>query len=114
MYSCIGIVAFTSNCDIKNLQVSPELPSLVLVDGDSKQTMRVTSLLSRWNALGVRKDSNLQLSDTIFEKHNYLEPIKQKRKKVKDLIQALKNTDIMPNRYLVHVMRISGLGFLAV
>ena len=68
----------------KNFQVSPELPSSVLVDGDSEQTMPVTSLLSKWNVPRVRKESNLQLSDAIFEKHDYQKPIKRRRKQIKD------------------------------
>ena len=84
MYSCVCIVAFTSKYDIKNFQVSPELPSSVLVDGDSEQSMPVTSLLSRWNVPRVRKESNLQLSDAIFEKHDYQKPVKRKRRQIKD------------------------------
>ena len=68
----------------KNFQVSPGLPSSVLVDGDSEQTMPVTSLLSRWNVPRVRKESNLQMSDAIFEKHDYQKPIKRRRKQIKD------------------------------
>ena len=64
--------------------MSPELPSSVLVDGDSEQAMPVTSVLSWWNVPRVRKESNLQLSDTIFEKHNYQKPVKRKRKQIKD------------------------------
>ena len=75
-----SLVSMTS----KNFQVSPELPSSVLVDGDSEQTMPVTSLLSRWNVPRVRKESNLQLSDAIFEKHDYQKPIKRKRRQIKD------------------------------
>ena len=56
--------------------MSPELSFSVLVDGNSEQTMPVTSLLSRWNVPRVRKESNLQLSDAIFEKHDYQKPIK--------------------------------------
>ena len=75
-----SLVTMTS----KNFQVSPELPSSVLVDSDSEQTVPVTSLLSRWNVPRVRKESNLQLSDAIFEKHDYDRPIKRKRQQIKD------------------------------
>ena len=68
----------------KKFQVSPELPSSVLVDGDSEQAMPVTSVLSQWNVPRVRKESNLQLSDAIFEKHDYQKPVKRKRKQIKD------------------------------
>ena len=46
--------------------------------------MPVTSLLSRWNVPRVRKESNLQLSDAIFEKHDYQKPVKRKKKQIKD------------------------------
>ena len=56
------------------VSMSPELPSSVLVDGDSEQ----------WNVPRVRKESNLQLSDAIFEKHDYQKPVKRKRRQIKD------------------------------
>ena len=68
----------------KLLQVSPELPSSVLVDGDSEQAMLVTSVFSRWNVPRVRKENNLQLSNAVFEKHDYQKPVKRKRKQIKD------------------------------
>ena len=68
----------------KNFQVSPELPSSVLVEGDSEHTIPITSLLSKWNVPRVRKESNLQLSDAIFEKHDYQKPVKRKKKQIKD------------------------------
>ena len=72
------------NMTSKKFQLSPELPSSVLVDGDSEQAMPVTSVLSQWNVPRVRKESNLQLSDAIFEKHDYQKPVKRKRKQIKD------------------------------
>jgi len=68
----------------KNFQVSPKLPSSVLVEGGSEHTMPITSLLSKWNVPRMRKESNLQLSDAIFEKHDYQKPVKQKKKQIKD------------------------------
>ena len=65
------------NMTSKKFQVSPELPSSVLVDGDSEQAMPVTSVLSWWNVPRVRKVSNLQLSDAIFEKHDYQKPVEK-------------------------------------
>ena len=32
----------------------------------------------------MRKESNLQLSDAIFEKHDYQKPVKRKRRLIKD------------------------------
>ena len=57
---------------------------MALVDDDSEQTKLVISLLSKWNVPRVRKESNLQLSDAIFEKHDYQKPIKQRRKQIND------------------------------
>ena len=46
--------------------------------------MPVISLLSRWNAPRVRKESNLQLFDAMFAKYDYQKPMKQRRKRIKD------------------------------
>lgn len=62
-----SLVALTS----KNYQVNPELPSSALVDGDSERFTPLTSILSSWNVPRCRKESNLQMSQAIFEKKDY-------------------------------------------
>jgi len=62
----------------------PELPSSALVDGDSEQFISLTSVLCRWNVPTARKESNLQISEAVFEKHDYQKPVKKRRKHIEE------------------------------
>ena len=75
-----SLVAMTS----KNCQVQPELPSSVLVDGDIEQFTPLTSVLCSWNVPRVRKESNLRMSEAVFEKHDYQRSTKRRRKQTED------------------------------
>ena len=75
-----SLVAMTS----KNCQVNPELPSSALVDGDTERFTPLTSVLSSWNVPRSRKESNLQMSDAVFEKHDYQRSTKRRRKQIGD------------------------------
>ena len=61
-----------------------ELPSSALVDGDSEQFIPLTSVLCRWNVPTARKESNLQISEAVFEKHDYQKPVKKRRKHIEE------------------------------
>ena len=74
-----SLVATTS----KNCQVHSELPTLALVDGDIEWFTPLTSVLSSWN-VSSRKESNLQMSEAVFEKHDYQRSTKRRRKQIRD------------------------------
>ena len=75
-----SLVAMTS----KNCQVHPELPTSALVDRDIEWFTPLTSVLSSWNVPRSRKESNLQMSEAVFDKHVYQRSTKRKRKQVGD------------------------------
>ena len=68
----------------KNFQMCPELPSSALVDGDSEQFLPLTSVLSRWNVPRFRKESNLCMSEAVFEKFDYQKPVMRRRKQTEE------------------------------
>ena len=75
-----SLVAMTS----KNCQVHPELPTSALVDGDIERFTPLTSVLSSWNVPRSRKESNLRMSEAVFEKHDYQRSTKRRRKQIRD------------------------------
>ena len=70
-----SLVAMTS----KNCQVYPKLPTSALVDGDIEQFTPLTSVLSSWNVPRSRKESNLQMSEAVFEKYVYQRSNQEKK-----------------------------------
>ena len=67
-----ALVALTTN----NRQVQPSLPSVST--GDEDEMMPVTSYLCQWKVPKKRKESNLAMSEAVFEKHDYHKPKKRK------------------------------------
>ena len=55
------------------------LPNLAELDDDNdKLTLLCTSQLCIWKEPRSRKESNLRVSDAVFEKHDYSKPVKRK------------------------------------
>ena len=68
-----SFVALTS----KNCQGNPELPFSALVDGDSEWFMPLT--VAGIYQLRYRKESNLQMSEAVFEKQDYYQSTKKRK-----------------------------------